>query len=1041
MKERSSYSTGSGKLETKYKVEVNFILPEFSTSTTVSHDVDLIEEGLDFGYDMVIGRDIMKALNIDLKFSNGTIVWDELVIPMKEYYGNDDTRNLKAEEVFTLLSQSAEPIATKEMTKRMVEILDASYEKADLKEVCQKATNLAEPERDELYKLLIEFEDLFDGTLGRWKTEPAKAELREGAKPVYQRHYPIPNINREAFRTEIKRLVDLKVLEPVAESQYGSPAFIVPKPDRTVRFVTDFRRVNATVKRKPFPIPRIGETLQSMQGFTWASTLDLSMGYWTIELDPETKDMTTITTEFGKFRYNVLPMGFVISSDVFQAKVMELLGHINGLRCYLDDVLAMTCGTFAEHLQQLRLCFEKLREAGLKVNIKKCNFGVTEVKYLGYIITREGIKPDPKKIQAIVDLARPTTVTDMKGFLGMVQFYRDMWQGRSHMLHPLIEACKVGKGKTPIQWSTDLNNSFEDVKRAISKETLLSYPDWNKKFTIHTDSSDYQLGAVISQNGKPIAFFSRRLTAAQKNYTTTEKELLAIVECLKQYRNILQGYPIEVFTDHKNLMYTGTLSESQRVMRWRMILEEFGPTIHHLAGADNVVADALSRLLSNRLESTEGPSSVPDGADETKEMFATTRREAEDTTFPLAKYKIQNAQTKELNKKNSDLKRFLSDPESGFRRAEVDDVELVLYRDKIYIPAPLRTDVLHWYHHYLNHPGGDRLGKTIAQTCYWKGMLTAAKAHVKSCKVCNELKPKRHKYGHLPPKQIGRLTPWKTVHVDLIGPYAIHIRQVTIEEKIIEKEVKLMCMTMIDPASGWFEIAEVPSIDIEELKSKGNHQLIDKTSRRISQVFNQVWLSRYPRPEKVIFDNGSEFKKDFLVLLKDFDIKPSLTTVKNPQGNSPVERIHQVIGHMLLTKDLENQTYDLIDPFGEILSSIAWAIRSSYHSTLHATPGEIVFGRDMIFNMKVAIDWDLMQKNKEQQIIRDNIRENLKRIDYDYKVGDKVMVLQSGVVRKLDRRKKGPFRITQVFTNGNVMIQRGITQERINIRRIEPVLE
>ena len=233
-------------METKYKVEVNFILPEFSTSTTVSHDVDLIEEGLDFGYDMVIGRDIMKALNIDLKFSNGTIVWDELVIPMKEYYGNDDTRNLKAEEVFTLLSQSAEPIATKEMTKRMVEILDASYEKADLKEVCQKATNLAESERDELYKLLIEFEDLFDGTLGRWKTEPAKAELREGAKPVYQRHYPIPNINREAFRTEIKRLVDLKVLEPVVESQYGSPAFIVPKPDRTVRFVTDFRRVNAT---------------------------------------------------------------------------------------------------------------------------------------------------------------------------------------------------------------------------------------------------------------------------------------------------------------------------------------------------------------------------------------------------------------------------------------------------------------------------------------------------------------------------------------------------------------------------------------------------------------------------------------------------------------------------------------------------------------------------------------------------------------------------------------------------------------------------
>jgi len=461
VKGQSSYSTGSGQLKTNVKVEVHFMLPQFSTSTTISHDVNLIEEGQDFGYDMSIGRDILKALNIDLRFSNGTIVWDEMVVPMKEYYGNDDPRDLKQAEVFALLAQSAEPKATHDMTKRMVEIQDASYEKADLKEVCQKATNLSESEQAELYKLLVEFEELFDGTLGKWKTEPAKAELKEGAKPVYQRHYPIPNINREAFHREIECLVDLKILEPTAESQYGSPAFIVPKPDRTVRFVTDFKRINSMVKRKPFPILRIGETLQSLQGFTWASTLDLSMGYWTIELDPETKDMTTITTEFGKFRYNVLPMGFVISSDVFQAKVMELLGHIEGLRCYLDDILAMTCGTFAEHLQQLRLCFEKLREAGLKVNIKKCNFGVTEVKYLGYIITRDGIKPDPKKIQAIVDLARPTTVTDMKGFLGMVQFYRDMWQRWSHtMLHPLIESCKVGKGKTPIQWSTDLIKSF-----------------------------------------------------------------------------------------------------------------------------------------------------------------------------------------------------------------------------------------------------------------------------------------------------------------------------------------------------------------------------------------------------------------------------------------------------------------------------------------------------------------------------------------------------------------------------------------------------
>ena len=173
-----------------------------------------------------------------------------------------------------------------------------------------------------------------------------------------------------------------------------------------------------------------------------------------------------------------------------------------------------------------------------------------EIDYLGYIVTPEGIKPNPKKIKAIQAMERPTTVTEIRRLIGMVQYYRDLWPRWSLILEPFT-AISLGKKGAKIKWIPQLEEAFHKIKQMFCKETLLTYPDWNKPFDIHTDASDFQLGAVISQEGKPIAFFSRKLNSAQKNYTTTEKELLSIVECVKEFRNILFGYPICVFSDHK----------------------------------------------------------------------------------------------------------------------------------------------------------------------------------------------------------------------------------------------------------------------------------------------------------------------------------------------------------------------------------------------------------------------------------------------------------------------------------------------------------
>jgi len=423
------------------------------------------------------------------------------------------------------------------------------------------------------------------------------------------------------------------------------------------------------------------------------------------------------------------------------------------------------------------------------------------------------------------------------------------------------------------------------------------------------------------------------------------------------------------------------------------------------------------------------------------ELFAL---EADDNTnedgFPLALKRVLNEQQKELSKGKSKIKALLDKKQSGYEICDFEGHALIMHEGKIYVPESLRGRTLEWYHHYLNHPGGDRLANTLLQVCYWKGLTHQAKQYAKACQQCQKFKRRKTRYGHLPPKEIGDLKPWQTVHVDLIGPYTVTAKQYQPGNKIVVTELKLTCMTFIDPATGWFEIAEIPTFDLDLIKI-GNKEYIDKSSARVSQIFNNTWLCRYPRPVEVVYDNGSEFKKDFQPLIKDFDIKPNCTTVENPQANAPVERVHQVIQNMIRTKDLTNRIFDYIDPWGEILSSIAWAIRASYHSTLGATPAQLVFGRDMIFNLKAIVDWRTITARKQKQVIKDNIRENKGRIDHQYSIGDKIYLRPTGIQRKLEIHNKGPYRITHVYTNGTVRIQIGARNDKVNIRRIEPAFE
>jgi hypothetical protein len=477
-----------------------------------------------------------------------------------------------------------------------------------------------------LFDLLDKYSDLFDGTLGKWNEEPVKLELKEGATPYHARPFPVPKCHAETLKMEVERLVEIGVLKKVNRSEWAAPSFIIPKKDGTVRFINDFRELNRRIKRKPYPIPNIQDMLLNLEGFQYATSLDLNMGYYHIELCPASKKLCTLVFPFGKYEMQWLPMGLCNSPDIFQEKMSELFDGLEFVRTYIDDLLCLTKGSFEDHLEKLERVLQRLRQAGLKVNGKKSFFAKTELEYLGYWITRDGIKPLPDKVKAILAIDAPKNRKELRSFIGIVNYYRDMWVRRSHVLAPL---ASLTSKKTKWVWGPQQEVAFQTAKKIIAREVMLAYPDFSKPFEIHTDASHYQLGSVISQDGKPIAFYSRKLNPAQTRYTTTERELLSIVETLKEYCNILLGQQIEVFTDHKNLVYK--TFNTERVMRWRLIIEEFGPKLTYIKGVNNVVADALSRMKMT--EKDFGP-----------EAFAGERIEQ---AFPLSYKLLAEAQSKD----------------------------------------------------------------------------------------------------------------------------------------------------------------------------------------------------------------------------------------------------------------------------------------------------------------------------------------------------------------------------------------------------------
>ena len=954
--------------------------------------VDDVTSPADTMYDMIIGTDLLSELGIILDFNEKTIKWEGNEVPMTPFTGQFQNY------INEIYQDQLEPHIVKEALERTVKILDADYSAVNLSSIVKEYEHLNTSEQQKLIDSLEKYPSLFQGGLGTLNIKPIHLELVKDAQPYHAKPFPIPQVHEETTKKEIHRLESIGVLQKNTTSQWAAPTFIKRKKTGDVRILTDFRKLNMQLKRSPFPLPKISHLLQSLSGFQYATALDLSMGYYHVPLDEETQQLCTMILPWGKYQYMRLPMGIKNSPDIFQAVMNELLGDLEFVRVYLDDILIISKGSFDEHLEQLEQVLQHLKLAGFRVNVCKSSFATQEFEYLGFWLNRQGLQPQPKKVEAIMRLQPPKTVKQVRHFLGLVNYYRDVWRRRSHILAPLTDLTK--KNKT-FKWGSDEQTAFEKIKTIVSRETLLSFPDFTQMFHVYTDASKKQLGAVIIQNEKPIAYYSRKLNTAQQKYPTGEQELLSIVETLKEYRNILLGQKLIIHTDHKNLLYESTASD--RVVRWRLMVEEYGPVFQHLAGETNIAADALSRLDAD-FETDYDNLTKP----EHMAMAMISEGEWKETDFPLKPQVIAKCQ-----KKDRWLKKTMTKSPVSYGTREIENTTVVTYKKKVYIPYRLQQRVVAWYHEYLVHPGQARMEAMIRQAFIWPRLTQTVKSFCQTCRQCQLYKKSRKKYGQLPPKE-AESVPWKQVNVDVVGPFTVRTSN--------NKRHTLQALTMLDPVTGWFEIKDLKEVN----------------SETTTEAFNNCWLSRYPRPQQIGFDNGSEFKKTFVELCHNYGIDRHPTTAHNPQANATIERIHQVLENSLRTLELEEQELEENNPWESILAACAWAIRSTYHTVLEATPGQLVFGRDMLLPIQFKADWARIRQRKQTQINTANLQENMQRIPHEYKVGDQVLLENYGIKAKLSPPRKGPYNITNVYTNGTVRIQRGAVSERVNLRRLTP---
>ena len=497
-------------------------------------------------------------------------------------------------------SENVVPSAHKHMLVNAVSKRDATL--VDRKTFLQQFSlpeEISLNDAESFRSLLWEFKDIFPDKsekFGCTNLIKFRITLRKDSHPIKARPYRSnPRLRKEITR-QVQDMMNDDIIRP-STSSYVSPVLLVEKADGSLRFVTDFRRMNAeNIVPEPAILPRIDCSLESIGSSkaTLFSTLDMLKGYWQIPIEESSKQYTAFITHDGVFEYNRMPFGLANSPACFVRLMTRVLHGLIWESClvYIDDIIVFS-KDFPQHLARLRSVFDRIRGANLKLKPTKCSFLRAEIKFLGHIISASGIRPLPDKIKSIENFPVPQSVKEVQAFLGLVGYYRKFIKDFAAIAGPLHDLTKK---KTTFNWTQLQQDAFNTLRTALLTPPILAYPDYERPYILETDASAYAVGYVLSQEHqgivRPIAYSGKRLNGAQVNYSTTEKEALAVVQAFQQFDSFLRGNTVRVITDHVALKWLLTQKSPRgRIARWIAYLQLFTYTIEHRSGSKHQNAE------------------------------------------------------------------------------------------------------------------------------------------------------------------------------------------------------------------------------------------------------------------------------------------------------------------------------------------------------------------------------------------------------------------------------------------------------------------
>ncbi|KAG0736415.1 hypothetical protein G6F57_014086 [Rhizopus arrhizus] len=524
------------------------------------------------------------------------------------------------------------------------------------------------------------------------------------AVPIVKRGRRLSPKESKALHEEVQKMLEAKVIRP-SNSPWCSPPVMVPKPDGSMRLCTNYRGLNAVTRKDTWPLPRMDELVDKLL------------------VAEEDKCKTAFTTGSALYEYNVMPFGLTNAPATFARFMNKVLGHVEHAIVYLDDVLIYS-KTREEHVQHVDAVLSILNQWNLKVNTKKCSFFKDEARFLGFIVTGTGVRSNPDKVEPIRTWPRPTKIPKLQSFLGLCNFYHRFMKNMSSIAAPLYKLLRKDQGW---RWEDAEEKAFQRLKEMMSELPELGYPDSNLPYEVHCDASNTGIGAVLVQMGRPIAFASKSLSPAQRNYSTTERECLAVAWALQHFHCYVHGCAsLTVYTDHAALKaILSTKDPKGRIARWIMDIASYEFTVFHKKGVDNADADALSRIKRQDVKINQ-------------------QGVAEDFTLT----NIARLQTEDL-----ELKKYVS-RSAGKSLVEMNSIWY--YKTKqgrlvVYLPKKLRNGYL-WLIHA--HPTSGHMGrdKSIDKACenaWWPDMVKDVKNFVKTCETCLRHKAPTHKFVEL----------------------------------------------------------------------------------------------------------------------------------------------------------------------------------------------------------------------------------------------------------------------------------------------------